>query len=184
MLVGPPFPIGCHPPDLLGWLHNCSFYSVCCLVWWAVIHFHHSVWQVVWVLLFLLFLRQVLDYWLVCSLFFFLCHLMGVFISGLTNASFHSSQNWFVSSDLFFMCIIAGKQPSSTCFSLSVGMISSWQVLAGIAFIIFASWLCVTGVNFLTFGISSCLSWCAGMFVNPVSYFVYFVQKEICKVFC
>ena len=50
--------------------------------------------------------------------------------------------------------------------SLSVEMTASWQVLVGIAFIIFASWLCITGVNFLCFGVFSCLDWYAGMLVN------------------
>ena len=44
-----------------------------------------------------------------------------------------------MSSDLLIMCINPGKQPSSTFLSLSVRMTSSWQVLVGIAFIIFAS---------------------------------------------
>ena len=49
----------------------------------------------------------------------------GFFTSGLTMASFHSSQKLLVSSELFAMCAIAGRHPYSTSFSLSVGIISS-----------------------------------------------------------
>ena len=75
------------------------------------------------------------------------------------------------------MHVNAGKQPI-TCLSLSVGMMSSWQVLADITFTIFARWFCVIGVNFLSFGVSSCLGQYAGMFLNPLILSILFRKKS------
>ena len=73
--------------------------------------------------------------------------------------------------------MLANNLLGLVCLSLAVGMISSWQVLAGIDFTIIASWICVTGANFLSCGVPSCLGWYAGVFVH-ISFILFILFKK------
>ena len=63
----------------------------------------------------------------------------GFFTSGFTMASFHSSQKLLVSSELFVMCVVAGRHASSTSYNLSVELYLVGMSFDGIPLIVFSS---------------------------------------------
>ena len=102
---------------------------------------------------------------------------------GLTMAVFHSSQNSPVVRDRLTIWIIVGREASSICLRVLVGMMSNSQCLFFMFIMTVHASVSVSGCEDENLRVSCCAGLYNGMFMNFSLIFSIFDRKNLVKCF-